>query len=112
MQLLRWLKRKKEIVLVPIFGDNMQYVDKWKNDGYLKSVESMELNGVWTTEIIDCVTQIRNKADESPTVEALKAYNDCIKIVKDLLVKPEMAKITRKYLDDERTSATDMSSLK
>ena len=112
MRLLQWLKREKEVVLVPVFGDNALYADKWKNEGYLKSVESMSLNGVWITEIIDCVTQIRNKADESPTVEALRAYNDCIKIVKDLLVKPEMAKITRKYLDDERTNAADMSSLK
>lgn len=112
MQLLRWLKRKKEIVFIPVGGDGVPYTTKWKDEQYLKSVEGMSLNNVWSTEIVEAITQIRNKADEAQSVDSLKAYNDCIKIVKDLLLKYEYAKLTRRYLENEQSGNNDMSSLK
>lgn len=112
MQLLRWLKRKKEVVFVPVGGDGLPYASKWVDVNYLKSVEGMVLNNVWSTEIVEAITQIRNKADEAQSVEALKAYNDCIKIVKDLLLRYEYAKLTRRCLENEQSGNIDMSSLK
>ena len=111
-QLLQWHKPEKEVIYIPVFGDGVPYLKKWSEDGYLKAVEAMSINNVWLTEIIEAVTQIRNKADTANTPDMLKAYNEAIKIVKDLLVKPEIAKMVRRELDVSRNNEFSDSSLK
>lgn len=111
-QLLRWRKPKKEVVYIPVFGDGVPYLEKWKDEGYLKAVEAMGINNVWLSEVIEAVTQIRNKADTASTPDMLKAYNECIKIVKDMLIKPEIAKMVRRELNAIGNDGYSDSSLK
>jgi hypothetical protein len=111
-QLLQWLKREPIVQYIPILGNNIPYAKSWENVEYLKSVESMGINNVWITEIIEVITKIRNEADNTESVEMLKAYNKCLKITKDLLIKPEQAKAVKNALREYDGYSTISSSLK
>lgn len=102
--LLRWLKPKTVNVYIPIFGDTMPYHQKWENEEYLKSVVSMGENRVWNAEIIEAISKVRNYADMSVTPDELKAYNQSIQVIKNLLLKPEHAKATIGMLDGGENS--------
>lgn len=103
-QLWQWLKRKPVNVYVPVFGDVLPYHLKWEDVEYLKTVEAQGSNRVWTTEIIEAISQMRNLADKATTPDELKAYSNSIQIAKNLLLKPEYAKTIRTNADDSANS--------
>lgn len=86
------VKSKDKVLLVPVLGSGETYEQKWTKEQYIKSVAYMGENDVWITEIVNTIKILRDYADTVDNPEGLKCINVCIKQVKGLLIKPEIAK--------------------
>jgi hypothetical protein len=85
-----WLSRKVEYVPIPAFG---RYVDLWENKNYLQDAANVAETKPYVVEVTQLISDMREKADSADSVEALKAYNDCIRLTKSLLTLRQKAKL-------------------
>lgn len=94
---MQWLWGKREVVKyvpIPSWG---QYSSLWEDKGYLYDATHVGDGKVYQVEVTQLIKDMRDKADNAPTVEALKAYNECIALAKSLLT---LSHVARRRLDD------------
>jgi hypothetical protein len=79
-------QKKPAVVYVPVMlSDNRSYVDKWKDNDYLRDVLGFSRLDAYKTEVVEALIKLRDYADNANSTAELKGINTGIAILKSLL---------------------------
>ena len=99
-----WRKKDssvKEVFVPVILTGNKNYYEKWQDDNCLRHRIDIGSNEVFVDEVVNCLKNVRDLADNAETPEELKGYRNAIREIKGLLTLSERAKVV---LSEKRIS--------
>jgi hypothetical protein len=109
MRKWQWPWQVERVRYVPIAGDDKSYSERWSEHAYIQQVAAMGENLVWRIELAHALAELRTRADEATSPDELKGFAAGLRILRDLLTAPALARQTaadRKEIEQRMKEAT------